>query len=253
MVGKKDILELSGYPLSSFDAIYVRGVGNYLPALELVLQYAKENKILVFDRGLLHQTLKLVSGTKAYSYHKLINSSLPVLPSSIFSDPAETKISNLGSGPWVIKPAVGSQGSLVRLVYTKKEITEHTQDSSVLWILQKYVNVKSDFRVLVLGNRVLGSIERFVISGDIRSNASLGADSQVVNLPTKAKKLAIKASKVCGWDFSGVDLIQHPSTGEWFVLEVNRCPQFFAFQKQTGIEVVEEVIKYIVQEIKNAK
>jgi ribosomal protein S6--L-glutamate ligase len=56
--------------------------------------------------------------------------------------------------------------------------------------------------------------------------------------------LAIKAAKASGNEFAGVD-IMFDSKNRPYILESNRAPQFDGFEHATGVNVAQEIVKYI--------
>ena len=105
--------------------------------------------------------------------------------------------------------------------------------------------MKSDLRVFIVGDTVLGAIRRYVIEGDIRSNASLGAKSEAVELTEEMVTLAKKATIAIGYEVAGVDLAE-TSTG-YSILEVNHTPQWQAFKKSTGINPADHIVRYALK------
>lgn len=61
---------------------------------------------------------------------------------------------------------------------------------------------------------------------------------------TKLKELALTAARAAEIEFAGLDIMPDKN-GRLKVLEINRSPQFKRFSQVTGINVAEEVIKYI--------
>jgi ribosomal protein S6--L-glutamate ligase len=68
--------------------------------------------------------------------------------------------------------------------------------------------VDGDVRVLVVGKEVLGAMKRIVPEGDFRSNASLGANAEKVEMTSEMEEVALKAANVMGYDVAGVDLMR---------------------------------------------
>ena len=49
-------------------------------------------------------------------------------------------------------------------------------------MVQEYIDIEYDIRVLICDGEVVDSMKRNVISGDVRSNASLGATTEMIEL-----------------------------------------------------------------------
>ena len=81
--------------------------------------------------------------------------------------------------------------------------------------------------------------------------SSLGGMAQKAVLPDRILKMAVKAASVCEIEVAGVDVILDKKSGQSFILEVNRSPQFEGFMKATGINVPKAIIDFLVKLIKN--
>ena len=74
-------------------------------------------------------------------------------------------------------------------------------------ILQEYIKTDYDMRVVVCNGKVVGGIRREVMSDDIRSNVSLGAVAEQIELTELEKRTAIDISNKLGLHLAGVDFI----------------------------------------------
>lgn len=87
-----------------------------------------------------------------------------------------------------------------------------------------------DIRVHVLTTRtkqiILAAMKRKKLSGDFRSNVSLGAQAEKVEITEEQKEIALKTAKVSGLYWAAVDIMplvhgSNPEVGDNVVLEVN--------------------------------
>ena len=90
-----------------------------------------------------------------------------------------------------------------------------------------------DIRVHVLTMRteqhILAAMKRVKISGDFRSNVSLGASAEPVELSEEQKEIALKVAQVSGMPWCAVDIMplvkdSNPELGDNVVLEYNASP-----------------------------
>lgn len=90
-----------------------------------------------------------------------------------------------------------------------------------------------DIRVHVLTSRtkqtILASMKRVKLSGDFRSNVSLGAEAEKVELTEEQKEIALKVAKISGMPWCAVDIMplvkgSNPEIGDNVVLEYNASP-----------------------------
>lgn len=243
-------VEAGGFAIDKYDLIFVREIRDYYREFRLLLQFCLEKKIPMLDTGLLQiKGSSKIDGMMRYAFNKL-----PV-PKTVFSNnPADIKsiIKNL-SLPLVAKENRGRQGKQVYLIknekelgkfFSKKRAFNRTLDTPT-FLFQQFIPAKSDTRVLVLGNRVLGAIQRQSARDDeFRHNVALGGTATQIKVTPEMRRIAIAAAKVEKFEFAGVDLIQHKGTGEFYILEVNRSPEFEGFMSATGMDVPYEVMKF---------
>ena len=90
-----------------------------------------------------------------------------------------------------------------------------------------------DIRVHVLTMRteqkILASMKRVKISGDFRSNVSLGATAEKVKITKEQEEIALKVAKISGMPWCAVDIMplvkgSNPEIGDNVVLEYNASP-----------------------------
>lgn len=241
-----------GLAIDKYDLIFVREIRDYYREFRLLLQVCLEKKLPMLDSGLLKiKGSSKIDGMMRYAFH-----GLPV-PKTIFSNnSSDIKffIKSL-SLPLVAKENRGRQGQQVYLIksekdlkkfFNKKRVFARTLDTPT-FLFQKFIPAKSDVRVLVLANRVLGAIQRqSSTNSEFRHNIALGGTAKQIPVTSEMRRIALKAAKVEQFEFAGVDLIQHKDTGEYFILEVNRSPEFEGFMEATGIDVPYEVMKFIL-------
>jgi len=121
-------------------------------------------------------------------------------------------------------------------------------------LLQEYIKESSgkDIRVFVVGNKIVAAMDRIAVTrGEFRSNFSLGGKVKIAELTDEEKKMAIKATRVCGLDYAGVDLIRSKEGTK--VLEINSNPGFKGITEATGADVAGEIIDYMVALAKKKK
>ena len=119
-------------------------------------------------------------------------------------------------------------------------------DSGLPLLVQEFIELEYDIRVIVLHDEVVAVMKRNVIKGaDFRSNVSLGAEAEKMELTELEKEIAIKASKEVDGILTGVDLIPSKDREKEspYVLEVNANPGFIGIEKiNPGITA--EIFKY---------
>jgi RimK family alpha-L-glutamate ligase len=152
-------------------------------------------------------------------------------------------------GDVVIKPLFGSMGhGLVRVSdpdTALRVIRALAQVRAVFYVQRAIEHRGRDIRAFVVGDRVIGAIERIAPPEDWRSNVSRGGTARVCELSSEWADLAVRAASAIGADYAGVDLLPDVD-GSVFVLEVNGIPGWRGLQTATGIDVAGTLIDYLI-------
>tara|TARA_Y100000361_G_scaffold28708_1_gene23582 strand:- start:594 stop:1676 length:1083 start_codon:yes stop_codon:yes gene_type:complete len=113
-------------------------------------------------------------------------------------------------------------------------------------IIQEFIEIDYDVRVVVLDGRVLGTMKREVITdGDFRSNISLGAEASDIQLTELETKDCLKAAEIVDGRLVGVDFIpaKNREKEQPYILEVNSMPGFGGIEKlKKGL--VKEILEH---------
>jgi len=149
--------------------------------------------------------------------------------------------------PLVAKKSYGSFGAGVQLVHGMGELLEIEQ----AWLYtphfyQRFVSESAgkDVRVIVIGGKAVGAMERVAKKGEFRSNVELGGEGRVVAIPDSYAEIAERAAKTLGLDYCGVDLLEGEAGA--IVCEVNSNAFFEGLERVTGINIARLYAKHIV-------
>jgi RimK family alpha-L-glutamate ligase len=148
--------------------------------------------------------------------------------------------------PFIIKPNKGSKGEGVFLIKNILDFNQLGRPLSEL-VFQNFIKNSGDYRVFVLGGRVLGVIKRTAKKGDFLNNISKGGTAEVVKDQKVLKTLrhiGTTVASVFDLTLCGVDVIYDEKEKKYFFLEVNTAPQWKGFQQATGINVAKEIILF---------
>ena len=160
------------------------------------------------------------------------------------------KVINKLGLPLIIKENKGSFGAQVYLANTKDEVFNIIDKTKTKPIhFQKFISSSKsrDVRVEVVGGKALGAVMR-CNPNDFRSNVLAGGSMIKFEAPSEFIDIAEKASIALGLDFGGIDIMFGPN-GEPIICEVNSNCHFNTFYKTTGINLAEEICKYIIKEL----
>jgi len=155
--------------------------------------------------------------------------------------------------PLVIKLLEGTQGKGVVLAETKKaasSVLSAFRQLKANILVQEFIKEAGgkDIRALVIGDEVVGAMERTAPEGDFRANIHLGGDGKEVLLSEEEKDIAVKAAKTLGLGIAGVDLIR--SRRGLLVIEVNSSPGLEGIENATRKDIASRMINYIESKIK---
>jgi gamma-F420-2:alpha-L-glutamate ligase len=113
------------------------------------------------------------------------------------------------------------------------------------FIFQQYI-AKShgrDVRLLVIGGKVVASMERRALNGNFKSNISLGGSGECINAPEEMAKLALDAAKSLNLDIAGIDVL-YDEKG-YRICEANSAPGFVGLEKACPVSVPDQVFDYV--------
>jgi RimK family alpha-L-glutamate ligase len=157
--------------------------------------------------------------------------------------------------PMIAKPENGCQGKNVKMVRNIDELKNYISDfysektnETTIVLLQKYVEVKDEYRVILIEGKSLGLCKKISGNNGIAANAALGGvfvqddDKEIIDFSVK------HASK---HGILGIDIIRD-QTGRLYFLESNRSPQWKEFQKATGINVAKAIVEFAYERAKRA-
>lgn len=153
--------------------------------------------------------------------------------------------------PTVVKPLAGTYGRGIERIKNLEYQLGDLETEPYPLIAQKYVETGGiDYRVWVANGEVLGVMKRIAPKGEWKTNISLGAKSEHVDLPEDAKKMCIDATESIGAIFSGIDVVRDINEeGPYIVLEINTQPDFKGFYSCTGINPAKYIVDYVVQQM----
>jgi len=154
----------------------------------------------------------------------------------------------VGRAPMVIKLVEGTQGKGVLLAETDKaaaSVIEAFHDLDAYFLVQEFIKEAkgADIRCLVVGKRVVASMERQAQPGEFRSNLHRGGSARAVKATPEEREMALKAARVIGLNVAGVDIIR--SRKGPMVLEVNSSPGLEGIEEATGKDIAGKIIELV--------
>jgi len=149
-------------------------------------------------------------------------------------------------GDAIVKPLFGSMGlGMVRVSdeETAWRVFRALEAIRAVYYLQRAIEHDGrDVRAFVVGNRVIGAIERR--SAGWRTNISRGGQPLAIALPADWCALAVRAAQAMNAEYAGVDLLPARDGTVW-VLEVNGIPGWRGLQQATSLDVAAAIVEQL--------
>ena len=190
------------------------------------------------------------SKDKMYANQILAQAGLPIPKTMLTRFPCKAELVEKQVGfPCVIKVVTGSHGAGVYLCETPKQFEDLSELISSLdfknsMIVQEYIKESEgrDLRVIVIGGRVVGAMQRKSTDGSFKANISRGGQGEAYDVDDQMELLAIQTAKVLDLDIAGIDLLFH-SDG-YRICEANSSPGFKGFEAALDINIPQKVFDY---------
>jgi RimK family alpha-L-glutamate ligase len=154
-------------------------------------------------------------------------------------------------GDVIVKPLFGSMGLGMVRVHDEEiawRVFRALDAIRGVYYLQRTISHGGrDIRAFVVGDRVIGAIERRSpdTGPEWRTNYSRGGTVRALTLSPDWTELAVRAARAVGADYAGVDLLP-ADDGTVYALEVNAIPGWRGLQEATGIDVADELARLAV-------
>lgn len=158
--------------------------------------------------------------------------------------------------PVIVKALSGMQGSGVFLSPDAQSFEDlgnlimiTNQNAEI--IIQEFISAShgKDLRVFVIGDKVVGCMQRFATDNSFKANFSRGGGVQEFPLTPEIEELALQVTKEVGLEIAGVDLLFDKDGFK--ICEVNSSPGFKGMEQATGKDIAKEIISYIYDKVKN--
>lgn len=229
--------------LCEFDAVYLRLLGADMMNAEHFAEILQDNGVYTqMDSDSLP-----IASNKFHMMKILSEADLPVPQSAytLSTDQTIRAADKIGY-PAVIKIISGYGGKGVMKASTESDIGPIT-DTLALFeqeiCLQEYIeNPGEDIRVIVVGDETY-SYKR-VGDEEFRSNISTGGNREKVEASEEMIEASIKASRLCGLDIAGIDILESEDGG-FFIGEVNASPGVEGVEEVLGLDMADKIMYYI--------
>lgn len=178
---------------------------------------------------------------------------LPVTTFAHDAKQTEEVVKLAGGAPLVIKLLEGTQGIGVVLADTDrsaKSVIEAFRGAKVNILVQEFIKEAggTDIRALVVGGKVIASMQRTGAEDDFRSNLHRGGSAKTIKISPEERSTAVRSAKAMGLNVCGVDMLR--ANHGPVVMEVNSSPGLEGVEKATGIDVAGKIIEHLEKSAK---
>lgn len=175
---------------------------------------------------------------------------LPVPETIVCERPEDAVAAFRALGDVIVKPLFGSMGlGMVRVSDEEMafRVSRTLEAIRGVYYLQRAVDhAGCDVRAFVVGDRVIGAIERRAPGW--RTNLARGGEAHPITLSPEWTALALRAARAVGAEYAGVDLLP-ARDGTVYVVEVNGIPGWRGLQDATSIDVAGAIVEHLLEHV----
>ena len=241
IVDDRLVLHCDGLPLDATDVVIPRvGASSMAQGLPVLRHFE------LLNVPTLNSSQSIALSRDKLASHQVLAAHGVAVPTTLsVRDVAQlpSALKQIGT-PTVIKLHTGTQGNGVMVADTE---TSATAMVHTLWalnqevMLQEFIDANGkDLRVFIVGNRVVGAMQRSAADGEFRANIHLGASAEPLDVSPEITEIALKTAQVLGLSVAGVDIIEGPRGP--LVLEANSSTGLQGIEEATGYDIARSII-----------
>lgn len=250
-IDKTTTVLYDGEPLKDYDCLYMKGSYKYASLLYGLTEIYKNKCFIPID-----SYAHIIAHNKFMTHLFFSSERTLKMPGTYFAAKiSETKafLKTLNY-PIILKFPSGTHGKGVIFAESSSSANSMIDALDVFKqpvIIQDYIDIKSDIRVIVAGNKIVGSMKRLAVGDDIRANAHQGGDAQPYIVTSQIKQMSIDAAKKLKAGICAVDIIE--SDYGPLILEVNTSPGLQKITEVTKKNIAKEIAEYLYNETSKIK
>jgi predicted ATP-grasp superfamily ATP-dependent carboligase len=150
--------------------------------------------------------------------------------------------------PVIIKLPRGTQGKGVMFAesFASASSTLDALDSmNKVYLLQEYIETGGkDLRVLVVGNQIVGTMQREAQKDEKRANIHAGGCGVSKRITPEIEDICLKTAKILGTEVVGIDILEGRKP---YVIEANLSPGLQGITAVTKINIAQKIAKYLYE------
>ncbi len=223
---------VAGKNVREFNLVYFRGTKGFM-ALTKTMATVLEHMGINYIDGVWGKAAAV--GDKLTSLARLTTRQLPVIP-TLYCDVEDKKmieefVSEVDY-PIIAKDLTSQRLEGVYVIRNFEEVDtlpkEKKSGLTTSYLFQKFIDIKSEYRLVVLGNNVKithTKVERSYMGKKVKDLDEMSTieflDSSIME---EANDIAIKGARALDLDVAGVDICIERETNKPWIIEVNRGP-----------------------------
>ncbi len=145
--------------------------------------------------------------------------------------------------PVIMKGVLSSRGNDNYKIYNETDLMQKIDETRTIeapwFVIQQFIPNDGDYRIIVMGNKVVAAIHRQSVGPSHLNNTSKGGEAKLIDvssLPNTVCDESVELARLLRREIAGVDMIQHKDSGMYYLLEINNMPQL-----ATGTYVNEKI------------
>ena len=250
-IDKKTEVLYDGKILKDYDCLYIKGSYKYASLLYGLSEIYKDKCFIPID-----SQAHIIAHNKFLNHLHFSSEKMLKMPATYFAaNVSETKefLKTLNY-PIILKIPSGTHGKGVIFAESNASASSMIDALEIFKqpvIIQDYINVKSDIRVIVAGEKIVGSMRRIAKYGEVRANAHQGGEAEPFIVTTEMKNMCIEASKKIKASICAIDIVE--SDYGPLILEVNTSPGLQKITEVTKKNIAIEIVEYLYEETKKLR
>ena len=252
-LGPKDKGEIlfQGQSLRRFALFYFRNVGDRNEHLPLLLDYAQRHQIPLVDEylGRLGGAMRKRKLAEAY----FLQQAGVAYPTSFYTADLLTLQQEVKKRkkPLIVKSISGRHGTSTFLIEKEEDLFRALRGRFHQgFLIQEYIPNDGDYRLFLIGYRVVAGFKRQRKEKKLVLNRSLGPSQPLERIPPAIVKEAQRAAQVLGVEIAGIDAVIDERSGQPVIIEVNQAPEFYVMERRTGVAIGAAIIDYLKSQLK---
>ena len=240
-----------GEPLKDFDCLYMKGSFRYSSLLYGLTEIFKKKCYVPID-----SYAHLIAHNKFMTHLNFSSNKVLKMPGTYYAakiGEAKKFLKTL-TYPIILKFPTGTHGKGVIFAESAKSAQSMVDAIDIFkqpLLVQDYIDIQSDIRIIVAGDKIIGSMRRIAKKGEVRANAHQGGDAEPFIVTPEIKKMSIEAAKQIKAYLCAVDIIE--SAYGPLILEVNTSPGLQKITEVTKKNIAGEMAKFLHEETKKFK